>query len=115
MTAKTKPAAEKKAAPKARTTQKAEDLFEPVAKALSGAGPEGVTLAQVSDLTGVRGRVLHNVLYRMEKAGKVRRIQEEKGRRVRYASGEAKTPRKRAPRKAAATKKASESIRVTAA
>ena len=92
-----------------RQITRAADLFEPVTKVLRDAGPEGLTLAQTSDLTGVRSRILHNVLYHLEKAEKVRRIQEAPGKRVRFASTEVKAkpaPRKRAPRKAPANKKA---------
>lgn len=78
-----------------RTTQKASDHFEPVSKVLRDAGPEGMTLKALEDLTGIRGRVLHNVLYRLEKAEKVRRIQEAKGRKVSYASTEVKATRSR--------------------
>jgi hypothetical protein len=76
-------------APK-RSTEKASDHFEPVSKVVRDAGSEGITLAQLSDLTGIRARVLHNVLYRLEKDEKVRRIQEAKGRKVLYASTEVK-------------------------
>jgi hypothetical protein len=92
-------ASEAKSSESKRTTEKASDHFEPVAKVVKDAGPEGITLAQLSDLTGIRARVLHNVLYRLEKAEKVRRIQEAKGRKVLYASTEVKAPRAARSRK----------------
>ena len=69
---------------------KASEMFEHVSKVLRDAGPEGFDLAELSERTGIRARVLHNVTYHLEKAGKVRRIQEGKGKKVRYASTEVK-------------------------
>jgi hypothetical protein len=85
-----------------RTNTKASDYFEPVSKVILDAGPEGLTLAELSDLTGIRSRVLHNVAWHLEKNEKIRRVGE--GRPIHYASTEVKAPRKRAPRKATAKK-----------
>lgn len=84
------------------TRVKAEDLFEPVLKAITASGPEGITLRELAEATSVRTRILSNVTYRLQKAEKVNRLGE--GRKIRYASVEAPKARKPRTRKAAAAK-----------
>jgi len=71
--------AEAKSESRAQERVRATEMFEPASKVLSEAGAEGITLADLSDKTGIRSRVLHNILYRLENAEQVRRIQKGKG------------------------------------
>jgi hypothetical protein len=82
-----------KVAPKARTTQRASELFEPVRSVLKD-HPEGLSLPELANETGIRARVLSNVVWHLVKAEKVRKIQDSP-RKVRYVSAEVKVPRTR--------------------
>jgi hypothetical protein len=103
---KAAPATEAEAKPESSKVR-AKDVQEDVLTAIQKAGPEGISLKDLEKATGLRYRVLHNVVWTLGENPKldtprIKRVGE--GRKLVFASVEAKPDRKPRARKPAASK-----------